>query len=46
MNTAIPVVGEDGREEALEQEFVELSTLDLGEVGGGMCDAGVIIFPK
>ena len=46
MNSVTPVVVEQDRDEKPEQEFVDLSTLELAEIGGGMCDAGVIIFPK
>jgi len=43
---ATPVVVEQCCDKLPEQEIVELSTSELGEIGGGMADHGVIEIEK
>jgi len=39
-------VAEQFAEESTQQEPVELSPSELGQVGAGMCDPGIIVIEK
>jgi hypothetical protein len=47
MDGMMPQVVEQVNEgESAQQEVVDLSTSELGRVGAGMCDPGIIIIEK
>jgi hypothetical protein len=46
MKSLTPVLGEQSCGNLPEEEIVDLSTSELQEVGGGICDPGVLEVEK